>query len=382
MSGPLRVLIVQKDMPHYRVRFFELLKSRLTLNNVELSVVYGQPVGVSAELADRRELDFGEMVPSRTFRIGGKTAYWQPLLGRALRSDLVIVEQANRLLVNYPLLVAGALGLTRVALWGHGRDFQARNRRSWGERAKAVTSRWAWWWFAYTATSADIVAGLGFPRERTTVVQNASDTSALRRAVDVARREAADDIRTELALVGRNVGIFVGGMYRDKRLEFLVAAAREIRGRVADFELLLVGAGPDKHLAEAAAEELSWVHFIGPAFGADLARCMAVSRVALMPGLVGLGVLDSFASGVPMVTTRVAYHSPEIEYLVDGVNGVVVGDSSSVEAFAAAVVRVLSDEAYREGLVAGCFEATSRYTVEAMADRFADGVVAALADRR
>jgi L-malate glycosyltransferase len=38
----------------------------------------------------------------------------------------------------------------------------------------------------------------------------------------------------------------------------------------------------------------------------------------LMPGLVGLAVLDAFADGIPRVTTVIEYHSPEIEYLVPG----------------------------------------------------------------
>ena len=43
---------------------------------------------------------------------------------------------------------------------------------------------------------------------------------------------------------------------------------------------------------------------------------------ALLPGAVGLGVLDSFAFDVPLVTVDLPYHGPEIDYVRDGENGV------------------------------------------------------------
>ena len=79
-----------------------------------------------------------------------------------------------------------------------------------------------------------------------------------------------------------------------------------------------------------------------------------------------------------MVTTDVPYHSPEIDYLEDGVNGAVVLESDSVQAYADRVVRLLRDGDERELLIAGCRAAAARYSVENMAERFADGVVAAL----
>ena len=94
-----------------------------------------------------------------------------------------------------------------------------------------------------------------------------------------------------------------------------------------------------------------------------------------MPGLVGLGVLDSFAYGTPMVTTDVPYHSPEIDYLKDGVNGIIVNEAEDVDAYADAVARILTDEVWRTHLQAGAVEALQTYTIEAMAQRFADGVM-------
>ena len=116
-----------------------------------------------------------------------------------------------------------------------------------------------------------------------------------------------------------------------------------MREAVPDFHLLIIGAGPDAGIAEAAAAELPWVHYAGPKFGAEKTALASLGRVFLMPGLVGLGVLDSFAYGTPMVTTDIPYHSPEIEYLRHGENGLIVADD--VRTYAEAVTELLTDEA-------------------------------------
>jgi glycosyltransferase involved in cell wall biosynthesis len=77
----------------------------------------------------------------------------------------------------------------------------------------------------------------------------------------------------------------------------------------------------------------------------------------------------------------VPYHSPEIEYLVPGRDGVVLANPDDADAYAEAVAGLLRDEGRRRRLVAGGRAASRRYTVEAMAERFAAGVEHALAAR-
>ena len=114
--------------------------------------------------------------------------------------------------------------------------------------------------------------------------------------------------------------------------------------------------------------------------GSEKTALAGLGRVFLMPGLVGLGVLDSFAYGTPMVTTDVPYHSPEIEYLRHGENGLIVADD--VRTYAEAVTELLTDETWRLQLRRGGEAALETFTIQAMARRFADGVLEALRSGR
>ena len=168
-------------------------------------------------------------------------------------------------------------------------------------------------------------------------------------------------------------------MYRDKRLAFLLEACGLIRQWVPDFEMIFIGAGVDAGLVTQAAMRHSWIKYIGPKFDREKVPYFMLSKLLLMPGVVGLGVVDAFALAVPLVTTAVAGHGPEIGYLDDGTNGVVVQQAHNPAAYAGTVRELLRDEERRQLLVAGCRAAADIYTVENMVERFVIGVRQALA---
>jgi len=373
-----RVVIVYRYVPHYRVRFYELLREKLAARGVTLDVVYGQPLGEDASKDDAGALPWGHVIRNRAIGVAGRELIWQPCLNHIAGADLVIVEQASRLVVNYVLLMRQAIGRQRIAFWGHGRKFQDTSAIAPSEWVKRRVSKWPAWWFAYNETSASVVRDLGYPPDRITVVQNSIDTKSLAAARDSVVASEVEALRDELGLSGHNVCVYCGGMYAEKRLGFLLEAAILIRESVLDFELVLAGAGCDAHLAAEASATHPWVKYIGPVYGRRKAALFAAAKLQLMPGLVGLAVLDSFVMEVPLVTTAVTYHSPEIEYLSDGRNGLIVAGASSPSAFADATASLLRDDVRLELMKAECKVDAKRYTVESMAARFAEGVLRAL----
>jgi glycosyltransferase involved in cell wall biosynthesis len=264
-------------------------------------------------------------------------------------------------------------------LLGHGVNARRRPGTRPGEWLKGVISRQAHWWFAYNELSADAVARLGVPRERITSIQNAIDTRALVAAREAVTPAQLEDLRRGVGIRGGHVGLFLGGMYEDKLLPFLLEACRAIREVVPDFEMIFIGAGHDEGLVRAAAAEHSWIHHETPKFEADKVPYCMLADVLLLPAAVGLTVLDSFALQLPLVTLADRYHGPEIAYLEHDVNGVLLPSSTSSDAYAAEVARLLCDRPRMARLRAGCARASSIYTAEEMARRFAEGLVRALA---
>lgn len=377
-----RVVFLQRVLTHYRVPFFEHLREILAGRSIDVRLIVGQPEPDEARKADTRVVEWATQVKNRYVRVCGRYLVWQPVLGRVRGVDLVVVEQASRLLVNYPLSLGQTLGGPRVALWGHGLTAQGHRSTRFGERLKRWMSARPHWWFAYNDLSADWIRRSGFPETRITSVNNAVDTQEMRRAAARLTDAELDRVRRDIGVRSGNVGVFIGGLYAEKRIPFLMEAADGIRALVPDFELVVMGGGPDQEIVESAAGGRPWVHWTGPVFDHQKVVIAKLGKVLLMPGLVGLAVLDSFALGLPMVTTAVPYHSPEVAYLESGRNGVIVADWEEPSGFVAAVVELLRNEARRKTLVEGCLVDVDRYTVEEMALRFADGISAALATPR
>ena len=167
--------------------------------------------------------------------------------------------------------------------------------------------------------------------------------------------------------------------YRDKNPAFLIRAADRIRELVPDFELIVLGAGPEEAVIRDAASRREWVHWEGPVFGDERAKYFALAAVTLVPSAVGLVVLDAFALETPLVTTTADTHGPEIGYLCSGENGVIVGGPPDPLTYAETVARLLADDSAREVLRAGCRTSAALYTIDGMAERFARGVLRALA---
>jgi glycosyltransferase involved in cell wall biosynthesis len=370
-NKPGRVLIVQQHLPHYRVAFYGHLREVLAREGISLDLVF-DPRTVGNLLPG--SLEWALPAPIRWCLGFG----WQPVLGPASNADLVIVQQEVKYLASY-LLQCKHRRNHRFAFWGHGRNFQARNPNSISERWKRVVSRRADWWFAYNDLSANVVESLGFPPDRITRVQNTIDTTSLSSALGSLSAPDIEAARESLGSTSANIAIFTGGLYPDKRLPFLFEAAKLVRLAVPDFELVVIGRGPDAPLVEAFAAQNPWLHCVGPKNDTEKLPYWALSKLLLMPGLVGLVVCDSFALGVPMVTADYPFHSPEVDYLEDGINGVLVKGWNDPAAYAQEVINLLLDEPRRLKLAAGGAESAKHFTIENMAANFAGGVVSALA---
>lgn len=357
------VLIIQETLPHYRVDFFDSLRNVLAARDIELRLAHGQADSVQAQKRDAGRLPWATPITQKRIRVHRFALVWQDALPLVRQSDLVIVEQANRMLVNYVVLSMQHMGGPRVALWGHGENMQAEQGalRTLGNKWKRVYSRLPHWWFAYTVGSAERVHEGGFPRDRITVVQNAIGPLT---SVPLEPRQTARCV-------------YVGGLYEEKRLDLLVSAGDLIAKREPNFTLDVMGDGPLKSYLDSAASSRSWLRILGPVFGRDKTQALARAQLVLMPGLVGLAVLDAFQTRTPMITTADALHSPEFEYLVPGVNGLVT--AGTAQAYADGVVEALGDQDLLVRLREGCAEAADIYTLDEMVSRFAHGIEQALA---
>lgn len=372
----IKVCIIQPVMKAYRVPFFIGLSNRLAQSGITLQVVYGTPWVAEAKRGDHAELPSHLGKKVKSYMLFGKL-FVQPVVRSWITADLVVVEHANKHLLNYFLTCLWRIGIKRIAYWGHGRNRQGITN-SLVEKLKRRTLHWADWWFAYTSDAAKYVAQQGFDHRAITVVENAVDTRQLRADLDSLCQSDRETALTGLGWTGHaRIAVFCGSIYKNKRLDILFSAAELVHASNPDFRLLIIGGGPLATWVSNMADIHSWIRYVGPKFGHDKSVMLSLAEMFLNPGLVGLGILDAFCAGLPLLTSVSPSHGPEIEYLVDGQNGLMLAPTP--ESFANGILSLLNDENLLDRLRKGAYRSSQNYSIEAMIENFAAGVERCLA---
>jgi glycosyltransferase involved in cell wall biosynthesis len=370
-----RVLIIQGQMKQYRAPFFRKLNESLRPHGICLTVVYSDPTKAGGQ-NDNCDLpqDFGMKVKS--YGMLGDHLVYQPVFHQVAGANLVIAEQGNRYLQNYLLVVLSLLGWKQVAFWSMGKN-RDEHRSKYSEWIRGRIVKMVDWWFSYTKGGKEYFTSHGVPEERITVVQNAVDTREFSELVNSVSQAELLAVRHQFGIQeGSPVGLYCGILSRDKGISFLLQAAEQVKSKLPGFHLFVVGGGAERETIEAAARSSSWIHSVGPQFGRGKALFFRAADVFLLPGYVGLAILDAFAAGLPLLTTNNPYHRPEIEYLEHGRNGVMTNFNCSE--YSEAIVKVCSNPTLLADMRQSALESSRRYSIEAMVENFRLGICSAL----
>jgi glycosyltransferase involved in cell wall biosynthesis/SAM-dependent methyltransferase len=364
-----RVALVQPYVPSYSLPFFDGLAARLADDGVELTVYHSPSLAQARSRGDVESPPWSVTVSAREFRIAGRVVVARRLPREATDVDLLILEQA------LGKVDAVHLVLPRnrpVALLGHGHIHNRSTSSAEESLLRRLTAR-ADWFFAYTAAARDDALRAGLPSDRITVFENSTDTVTLSAHVRSVTDEEVEETRRRLGLGSGPVMLFLGSIDESKRPEFLIRALAHVWDEHAHASLVLVGEGSSADQLQSASGR---VVRAGRLTGKPLAVLASAADVIVMPGRVGLVATDSFALGVPIVTTSWPFHSPEFAYLINGVNALITRDDSAE--YGTAVARLLNDRTQLATLKEGCRRSAQHYSTENMVELFRLGVVSAL----
>jgi glycosyltransferase involved in cell wall biosynthesis len=258
---------------------------------------------------------------------------------RSVRPDLIAAHEAH------------GLGLAVMARWLVG----ARAGLVYHRRVDLPVGRWigSRWklrapdlFICISRAVADVLAASGVPRQRIRIVYSGV-------APIECEAGAGEALRAELGLSpsARIVGT-IGSLVPHKDHLMLLTAFAQLKLRLPDAHLVLIGSGPlrDRLRVQAAAAELSeCVHFLGERRDTDrLLSGMDLFVLSSRTEGLGSSILDAFSLGVPVVATKAGGIPDLVE---DGRSGRLAtpGDPDSL---AGAMVRALEDPSGSEAMAA------------------------------
>lgn len=369
----IRVVIIEKSLKFYRLHFYNLLRENLGQKGIELILVYGSDDKITFNDED---MNWGKKITNYTFTLFGRRLYYQSALKYIKDADLIIIDQASSSLINYFLWILNLIRYRKVAYWGHGKNFQSTSSFSFSEIIKKYMTRSIYWFFAYNELSKQILIKNGYPETRITCINNTIDVENISEELNKFDRSEVIRCKEELGIKSDNVCVYIGGMYKEKRIGFIIESLLEIKRNVKDLEVIFIGDGPERDFILELTKTNDWIQFLGFQDHIEKIPYLRLSKLILIPGAVGLVVIDSFIFGVPLITTDCKLHGPEIYYLENGKNGIMT--DNNITSYSRAIIDLLQNEDKRQKLVAGCKNSVDKYSMKSMVDKFTDGIISAL----
>lgn len=298
----MKILIIQPSLPSYRIPFFTRLAERL---GQQITILhFGKPRNITHPLVKEK---IGE-----DFRFKG--LIWVKRLHQEIKGFNLIIQVFDPHFMNLfflPLFVKNM----KTILWSHGlgkSDLSNKIRKLIYKQADAIVT--------YSMDGKNKLIELGLPSEKIFVAQN---------TVHVPNHQDTSSMAMKNFL-------YMGRLQRRKRLDIFLQVFYNLSLGEKGYKFQIVGDGEEeKRCLLSLINKLNLADYVelhpGTFDDSKLYEYFKESLFYVSPGPVGLGVLHSFAYGVPVLTMASHGHGPELKNIINDSNGMVFKDRLEFE---------------------------------------------------
>jgi glycosyltransferase involved in cell wall biosynthesis len=339
-----KIIIIQRILSSYRKPIFDLLAQ-----HYNLTVIHSHNKSGIKQI---------ETYYSKTVRI---FKYWKKETNVFLccfynllqiKPNVVIHEFNPSIISLYIVLLLKGIFSCKVILWGHG--FNQKKRF---DPLKDLSSKFRMW--LINRSDAVLLYGNNAKCElskyvnsdKMFVAYNSLDTVDLQNIKLELDQRGVDNIKEEISINEKYNLIFVGRMLYDKVLpESFIKIILNLSLKLESIGFHFIGDGEaTKSLKEEIKNNNLDNVYIHGSIHDDLllGKYLYVSDLLLNPGYLGLSVNHALAFGTPVVSfargEKGPYHSPEVEYVIDGKTGFLIEDYN-IDAICDRIIVYLQDD--------------------------------------
>lgn len=313
-----KVGIIQDYVPAYRKSFFQLLRSRLERENIELNVLSHLPLGKQKARKDFTDLEIIEKFPQVQISLLGRTLVFPKNISKFTDYDALIGPLRGSSFSTAAMILHCILHEKPFGLWGHVKNY-VNTDNSFDLYIEKKQMELATSIFTYTESGKEFGINRGIRKHKFFVLNNTFDTSNLREESKKITPLKIKSFMRQYNLTENKTLLYLGGLDASKRIDFLIASLDILFSLDSKIKLLVIGDGSDKKLIELR-ENLGQIHLLDRKNQETKVIASSVSNLILMPGRIGLVAIDSLFFGIPIATTTYRFHAPEFEYLIEGIS--------------------------------------------------------------
>jgi len=386
-AGKHVAIVAHGFVPIYRLKFYQLL-NQLSANRY--TVFHGPPPSNTGHSECADMLDFpNAKITNYKLSFLGLTTVYQPVITRILFGsfDAVVLGHELKFISTVLLFFFCKIIGKPVLWWGQGfqKDHDTACRVPFVSEMvamiKKAIARWADTYIAYTDMGPEKLTGAGVPKEKIVVVRNTIDMDTQRSLyakyvdLDVVKFRNDHNLRPDSIVL-----LYIGRIYPAKRVEELLYLIDRINseGLCRSYvEAIVIGSGPDAEAVRKIGAEIRGIHFLGEIYDQEIiAQYMRIATAVIIPGGVGLAVNHAFAHGVPVITRQHNNHGPELNYIISGVNGLIIeGDFNN---FVHATVEFLNSPECQSRMAVAAYESGKKLSMDFMVKAFDEAVSTAI----
>jgi glycosyltransferase involved in cell wall biosynthesis len=163
--------------------------------------------------------------------------------------------------------------------------------------------------------------------------------------------------------------LFIGRLIPRRRIEVLYDYFIQLKQMVPRLRLVIIGDGPESPKVHRMASFNPAIEWHGAIIDERLiAKVMKGVHLVFMPGDSGLSIVHAFSYGKPYVTLSTAKgHGPEIDYLEDGVNGLLLSGNHAADCYR--IVELIQNQKRYEAMCISAFNTAKNLTVESWCEK-------------
>ncbi|MFC2091744.1 glycosyltransferase family 4 protein [Elusimicrobiota bacterium] len=326
------ILIFQRILTHYRLPIFKAING---LTGAVLCIGKNGPSGsyLSKVVPDFKYCQVKDYYLSKN----KDTLVVQDILTPLIKykPKIIVIEFALCIITNWIFLLLRPVMKYKLIIWSHG-----YNRKKGFRPEKYLDDKLRLWWMnkadaviLYSETDRSTISRYINDAEKVFVAQNTLDTKKLIEIREELEKTGKENIKKEIKFKEKYNLIYVGRLIEEKQVDRLINVFKILSGQLPSLELHIVGDGPLMDQLRDMAQGLK-VNFSGTITDErELGKLLFASDMMVVPGYMGLSIVHSFCFNLAVVSQRQGhtgpFHSPEIEYLIDGKTGFLVENNNN-----------------------------------------------------
>lgn len=367
----MKLVFIQEILPHYRFPLLQIIGLEKKIDLTVVTSAVGQSEGyfypkqdTCFKLIELKKISFKFL--------GMKCVVLRKLMHTifSIKPTVVITTGNKSFIQNFLILLAKKVIRYRLYYFQHAKNYENNRRISNAIidfYQKKIICRFTDGLILYTENEAANLIKKGYPPKKIFYANNTLDTESLLAYNELSKN--CSDTYQKYKINKMPAILFIGRLVPGKEMEALFYYFKIIKNYIKNIQLIIIGSGKEykKYSQDFCGDD---INFLGPMYDEEAISClMRTAKFVFNPGYTGLNIMHAFAYGKPYVTFRSNFHKPEIYYLEDGFNGLILSKEDewvSVEK----ILKLIEDDRYNDHLSKNAIITAKKYSISNMAKNF------------